>query len=77
MQRHPSGKGQRPCTGTHRVRRGETLWGIADAVTDAPDASAVLAATREIYATNRETVGDDPNLILPGQILALPSDCDR
>jgi hypothetical protein len=48
--------------GTHTVRHGDTLSAIA-ARNDVPGGWPAL------YAANHQTVGDDPDLILPGQIL--------
>lgn len=65
------------CGDRYRIRSGDTLWAIADASTEADDPAAVVAATRRIYESNRATIGDDPDLILPGQVLSLPDGCDR
>ncbi|MFH9349142.1 transglycosylase family protein [Kitasatospora sp. NPDC017646] len=46
------------------VRPGDTLGDIAQEV-GSPDGWSTL------YALNRQTIGDDPDLILPGQVLAL------
>ncbi|MFI9567198.1 transglycosylase family protein [Streptomyces rishiriensis] len=48
----------------YTVVRGDTLSGIADA-------EEVRGGWRGLYAANRTTVGDDPDLILPGQRLSL------
>lgn len=55
----------------HVVVPGESLWSIAQAT--GSTASDVHAAWRAIWAANRDVVGDDPDLILPGQRLRLPS----
>ncbi|GAA1363499.1 resuscitation-promoting factor protein RpfA [Streptomyces beijiangensis] len=48
--------------GTYKVRRGDTLSAIA----------ALHATTwGALYATNKAVIGSDPDLILPGQRLAL------
>jgi murein DD-endopeptidase MepM/ murein hydrolase activator NlpD len=49
---------------TYTVVRGDTLSGIAEA-------RDVRGGWRRLYETNRKTVGSDPNLIIPGQRLAL------
>jgi murein DD-endopeptidase MepM/ murein hydrolase activator NlpD len=48
----------------YTVVRGDTLSGIAGK-------RHVPGGWRQLYAANRKTVGDDPNLILPGQRLSL------
>ncbi len=56
------------------VLRGDSLWAIAARLL--PDGSAdpaIDAAWRELYAANRAVVGADPNLLLPGQVLRVPS----
>jgi resuscitation-promoting factor RpfA len=50
--------------GTHLVRPGDTLWSIAEH-------DHVHGGWPTLYAANRTTVGDDPDLILPGQVLHL------
>ncbi len=60
-------------TRTHVVRPGESLWSIAAAqVPDPTDTAAVAARWHRIYETNRQAVGADPDLILPGLRLHLP-----
>jgi len=56
------------------VRRGDTLWDIA-ARALGPDASAADIATSwpRWHDANRSTIGPDPDLILPGQLLRPPS----
>ena len=56
-----------------RVRRGDSLW-LITAHRLAPNAAPadVAAAWPRWYAANRTVIGDDPNLILPGQLLAPP-----
>lgn len=55
------------------VHRGDSLWSIA-ARHLGPDASdtEVARAWPQWYAANRDRIGDDPDLILPGQILRVP-----
>ncbi|WP_406005555.1 transglycosylase family protein [Streptomyces sp. NBC_00637] len=48
----------------YTVVRGDTLSGIADA-------EEVKGGWRGLYTANRTTIGDDPDLILPGQRLSL------
>jgi hypothetical protein len=66
----------RPATSPRRtvvVRRGDSLWSIAERDL-APDATdrAVARRWHAIYAANRDLVGPDPDLIEPGQRLHLP-----
>ncbi|WP_445525443.1 transglycosylase family protein [Streptomyces cyslabdanicus] len=49
----------------YTVVRGDSLSGIAEE-------RHVSGGWRQLYAANRTTVGADPNLILPGQRLAVP-----
>lgn len=53
----------------HVVRPGESLWSIAAATSTAGDLDR---GWRAIWAANRDVIGDDPDLILPGQQLRLP-----
>jgi LysM repeat protein len=55
-----------PAVTTYTVQAGDTLWGVATAYYG--------DGTRypEIYEANLSTIGGDPNLILPGQILTIP-----
>ena len=57
-----------------RVRSGDSLWSIArDSAPPGTDARAIDARWRAIWAANRSVVGDDPDLIFPGQFLTLPA----
>ena len=72
--------------GTHQVSAGESLWSITQELLDAgaaeaptdpssggPSAQARVARAWPIlYAANAESIGADPDLILPGQALRLP-----
>lgn len=55
----------------HVVRPGESLWSIAEATSAAADPAQ---RWRAIWSANRDVIGDDPDLILPGQRLRLPDD---
>lgn len=58
---------------TVRVVRGDSLWSLAAG--DLPDDASLADVDRRwraIHAANRGVVGDDPDLILPGQQLRLP-----
>ncbi|MDO4791466.1 MAG: LysM peptidoglycan-binding domain-containing protein [Buchananella hordeovulneris] len=62
---------------THRVAPGDSLWAIAAQLQ--PDASPaeIDAAWRAIYQQNRSVIGEDPNLILPGQSLEIPGEVQQ
>lgn len=54
---------------THIVAAGESLWSIAARLSDSNSSASDLAD--EIYADNRDMIGADPNLIMPGQRLEI------
>jgi len=62
--------------GSYTVVRGDSLWAIArrhlagEGVV--PGGSAVSMFWRTIFDANRSVIGDDPNLIIPGQVLTIP-----
>ncbi|TCC36554.1 LysM peptidoglycan-binding domain-containing protein [Kribbella speibonae] len=55
------------------VRKGDSLWSIA-ARELGPSATTQAIAARwpDWYAANRHVIGNDPDLILPGQVLRIP-----
>lgn len=55
---------------TYVVRAGDSLWSIAEV--HRRSTTPVERRWREIWQANRAVVGDDPDLILPGQALRLP-----
>ena len=57
----------------HVVRPGESLWSIAEATSGS---GGLDQHWRAIWAANHDVIGDDPDLILPGQRLRLPGDTD-
>lgn len=60
------------------VRRGDTLWSIAARQLPAGAGAAEIAeAWPELYAANREVVGENPSLIRPGQRLLVPAEMAR
>jgi hypothetical protein len=60
---------------TYVVRPGDSLWSIARAHPGV--ATSVERRWRAIWQANRDLVGDDPDLILPGQALRLPDGTDH
>ncbi len=58
----------------HVVVHGDSLWEIA-ASTLGPGAGTgeIAGLVAEVYQLNRDVIGSDPDLILPGQQLQLPS----
>ena len=63
-----------PGTAEVVVHRGDTLWDIAarhlgDQATD----QDVAEAWPRWYAANRDVIGDDPDLLHPGQRLVVPA----
>ena len=56
------------------VHRGDTLWAIAARhLGGRPSDTQIDASWRTWYAANRAVIGNDPNLILPGQQLRPPA----
>ncbi|MFD7298762.1 transglycosylase family protein [Streptomyces sp. NPDC059897] len=55
---------------TYEVHAGDSLWGIAKA-------QDVQGGWDALYERNKETVGTDPDLILPGQSLDLGDGSDK
>ncbi|MCC2320163.1 LysM peptidoglycan-binding domain-containing protein [Cellulomonas xiejunii] len=62
-----------PTAGTVEVRPGDTLWGLA-AKSLGPDASdaAIAAEWPRWYVANASTIGPDPDVLRPGQVLVVP-----
>ena len=60
------------------VRSGDTLWSLAEASLRSagtrPTDRQVAQAWPRWWAANREAVGDDPDLLLPGTVLRPPQD---
>ncbi len=63
---------------THVVVRGESLWRLAGAILlertgREPTSGDIARFWPHIYEANRAVIGDDPNLILPGQQFTIPA----
>lgn len=55
------------------VLRGDSLWSIAaDHLGAGASDAEVAAAWPAWFAANRQTIGDDPDRLLPGQLLRIP-----
>jgi hypothetical protein len=64
---------ERPAEHRVEVRPGDTLWAIAvRSLPAGADPGAVARRCRHIHQTNRAVIGDDPDLIRPGQRLRVP-----
>ncbi|MFV1970028.1 MAG: LysM peptidoglycan-binding domain-containing protein [Acidimicrobiia bacterium] len=61
---------------SYTVVSGDSLWKIAYSLLTSegstPSGSSISDLWRSIYEKNRDLIGDDPNLIHPGQVLQLP-----
>lgn len=70
---HTPARAARPAVGpaTYVVLAGDSLWSIARS--HPQHATTVDQRWRAIWAANHDVVGDDPDLILPGQALRLPA----
>jgi nucleoid-associated protein YgaU len=59
------------------VRAGDSLWSIAAAqLSDDATARQIDATWRAWYRANRDVIGPNPNLVIPGQILQAPQPTD-
>jgi hypothetical protein len=68
------GRPERTVTGAVTVVRGDSLWSISeDHLGPDTDAARLTAAWQAIYRANQRHVGPDPDLILPGTFLQIPS----
>lgn len=55
------------------VRTGDTMWSITDwALGSRSTPARISASWTRIWAANRSVIGDDPNLIFPGQRFRVP-----
>jgi hypothetical protein len=57
------------------VQQGDSLWSITDDVLGpAPEDAALLASSWPLlHEANRDVIGDDPDLLRPGQVLTVPA----
>jgi ABC-type transporter Mla MlaB component/LysM repeat protein len=62
---------------TVTVEQGNTLWSITVAMLKTSRAGRIAAYWPLIYRANRAVIGPDPDLIIPGQVLVLPSSDGR
>jgi len=70
----PGAAAARGDAGTVVVASGDTLWGIAARhLGGDPTDAAIAAAWPAWYDANAATIGADPGLILPGQVLRVPA----
>jgi nucleoid-associated protein YgaU len=53
--------------GSYTVRSGDSLWAIADSLD-------LGGGWQGLYAGNKETIGADPDHILPGQELVITAE---
>lgn len=59
---------------TVTVRRGDTLWSIAARHLGSGASDSEVAAEWPLwFAANRGVIGDDPDVVLPGQLLRAPT----
>jgi len=66
--------GDRKDGAMHVVLRGDTLWDIAaHALGGSPTDAEILREVTRWHAANRDVVGADPDVLLPGQVLRAPA----
>ncbi len=68
---------KQPNSDVYVVEPGDSLWRIAASVLHSngegdPSSADIARFWPAIYAANRSLIGDDPNLIFPGQQLLIP-----
>jgi nucleoid-associated protein YgaU len=76
--RDVSGGGHHP-TGrrTYVVQAGDCLWTIAAEWLETDDVRRIARYWPRIHRANRATIGRDPNVIHPGQVLVMPDEKTR
>ena len=78
MARHPSGKATRDHVpgriqvDRYVVKEDDSLWTIAQRALETDDVRAIARYWPRIHRANRATIGSDPSLLFPGQVLDLP-----
>ncbi len=74
MRPEQAAPGTPPAAVTHRVLAGDTLWAIAaDALPPGAPPADIVRAWQQWYTANLQTIGLDPNLLFPGQLLTAPA----
>lgn len=66
------GRGARQEARTVVVAPGDSLWSITAELLRTEDAATIAASWPHLYEANREVVGEDPDLVHPGQELLVP-----
>jgi nucleoid-associated protein YgaU len=70
----PAARGHSAADHSVVVLRGDSLWAIAArSLPDGADDATVDRTWRDWYAANTSVIGNDPNQLLPGQILQPPT----
>lgn len=61
------------------VQQGDTLWSITDDLLGpAPEDPALLASSWPLlHRANHDVIGEDPDLLVPGQVLTVPASLDE
>lgn len=61
------------------VQKGDTLWSLTDdALGPGPEDPTLLAeAWPLLHEQNRDVIGEDPDLLVPGQVLTVPASLDE
>jgi len=62
---------------TALVCPGDSLWSISASLLTGASDEEVAAAWPELWQANRQTLGDDPSLIRPGNVLVIPEGLQR
>lgn len=70
----PVGEAGHPTAGTHTVRSGDTLWGLARGVAPGASDADVASIVQRLHTDNRSVIGADPDVLRPGQRLVIAED---